>query len=413
MVIRKEKVLSLKHNQYPSEFEQNIWRETERKYLVLDGTEFEQYKPRANRITQIYLSSPEDEYGLRVREISAADGSIHYTATIKDRGVMQPGGLSRMEIETPISEQAFRYYSSDERNPRIRKERAEVADGITIDWIENHEKPIVEIEWCPTAHDTSTFLNLFSDKLQDRTGDICVDNEQLAYAGHTPDKRIAKESPTVEHILHDLMTYRSTGQKQLVIGIAGRSGSGKSTLARELRQRIKNHPQLGEDSTVMSTDDYHKGRQYLESTYGAPWTNWDDARVYDTALMARDIARYQRGETICARELDFSTIEPVLKGPLPHNNILIIEGIHAGSCDLAPYRHMFYEVQTPLSVSLGRDLKRLLTSSRKESASMSTPEERLRYMLEVGEPTYRTIERKQRNIFPETVRPLGRHALTF
>ena len=91
------------------------------------------------------------------------------------------------------------------------------------------------------------------------------------------------------------MTYRSTGQKQLVIGIAGRSGSGKSTLARELRQRIKNHPQLGEDSTVMSTDDYHKGRQYLESTYGAPWTNWDDARVYDTALMARDIARYQRG----------------------------------------------------------------------------------------------------------------------
>jgi len=96
--------------------------------------------------------------------------------------------------------------------------------------------------------------------------------------------------------------------------------------------------------------------------------------------------------------------------PLPDSTILIVEGIHAGSRHLAGQRQIFYEVATPLSVSLGRDLKRLLATNRNQAA-MKSPEERLRYIVEIGEPTYQTVDHAPRNSFSGCARPMGGQAL--
>ncbi|HMS93432.1 MAG TPA: hypothetical protein PKD28_03525 [Candidatus Saccharibacteria bacterium] len=382
--------------------------EIERKFIALDSTVFDQYRPSASRITQLYLSRPDDEYSLRLRQSVAPDGETLFIATLKDRGIVTPEGLQRVEIETPVSEAAFTHYSQGDY-PRLYKERAELCSGVTIDWIDGSDTPIIEVENADLHQSASQFLSLFSRDLLERTGHSDVDNESLAYAIYEGSLERPPEV-SVEQIIEDMLAYRSIGTQQLVVGIGGRSGSGKSTLARELQAAIAAHPELGEPAGLVSTDDYHVGKNYLETTYGAPWTNWEDARVYDTALLARDIARWREGQPIVQRYFDFTTEEPVFGDPLPDSNVLIVEGIHASSRHLADQRQMFYEVATPLSVSLGRDLKRLLATDRSQAA-MKSPEERLRYILEIGEPTYQTIDYAPRNSFSGCVRPMGQQAL--
>lgn len=381
--------------------------EIERKFIALDSSVFDQYRPAASRITQLYLSHPDDEYSLRLRKTVASDGEISFAATLKDRGVVTPEGLRRMEIETLISEAAFEQYRGKD-HPRLYKERAELCEGVSIDWIDGSDTPIVEVENADLRETASQFLSIFSNDLIERTGHSDVDNESLAYAIFEGNyERPPKVS--VDDIIKDMLAYRSVGALQLVVGIGGRSGSGKSTLAHELQAALREHPDFGEAANLVSTDDYHVGKQYLEATYGAPWTNWEDARVYDTALLASDIARWREGQPIVQRQFDFISEEPVFGDPLPDSNILIVEGIHAGSRHLAGQRQMFYEVATPLSVSLGRDLKRLIATDRSQAA-MKSPEERLRYIVEIGEPTYQTIDQAPRNSFSGCARPMGKQA---
>ena len=383
--------------------------EVERKFLALDSTIFNQYRPSASAITQLYLSHPDDEYSLRLRKTIAPDGKTSFMATLKDRGVVTPEGLTRMEIEAPISETAFETYAQRD-HPRLYKERAELCNGVSIDWIDGSDTPIIEVENAALGESTSQFLSIFSNDLIERTGHSDVDNESLAHAISEGTYEQQSEV-TAEEIIRDMIAYRSIGMNQLVISIGGRSGSGKSTLARQLQAAIREHPEFNEFANLVSTDDYHVGKKHLETTYGAPWTNWEDARVYDTALLARDIAAWREGQPVVQRHFDFTTEEPVFGEPLPKSDILIVEGIHAGSHHLAGQRQMFYEVATPLSVSLGRDLKRLLSTDRNHAA-MKSPEERLRYIIEIGEPTYQTIDHAPRNSFSGCARPLGQRALT-
>lgn len=398
-------VMSIETILHTEKIEQNKQLEIERKFIALDSTIFDQYKPLASRITQLYLSHPDDEYSLRLRKEEAQDGTnrVDYTATLKDRGSITSRGLERMEIETIIGEDTYHYYADQQKYPVIKKERVELCEGVTIDWIGGNHNPIIEVE-NPTLNESAMqFLSHFSDSLVERTGYDDVDNEKLAHnTREVPQPKHALLS--ADTILRDFDAYRSIGQQQLVIGIGGRSGSGKSTLAREIQARITE--KTGEHVALVSTDDYHRGKTYLESTYGGPWTNWEDARVYDTALLAQDIARWQTGETVHKRTFDFSTEEPTLGDPIPNSNIILVEGIHASSRDLAHLRQMYYEVPTSLAVSLGRDLKRLIDTDR-QKAAMKSPTDRLKYIIECGEPTYQTIEHAPRNVFSESARRVG------
>ena len=392
------------------EFEQKSYREIERKFIPKDAELFEQWKPLAVDIAQLYISEPEDEYSLRLRQITTSEGDERYVATTKNRGIVSHRGLERLEVETPISKEAFMDYAQSNRYPVLFKKRATVCDGVTIDWIEGIDAPLIEVENSDVFSDASDFLSKFESDLIERTGESDVDNEHLA---HMLSEHTSEREPTVsaEEIVEDILAYRSAGVQKLVIGIGGRSGSGKSTLAKELSQLIQQHPELGETPSFFSTDDYHRGRTYLETTYGAPWTNWEDARVYDTKAAAEDVKRLLSGETIPRRRFDFGKEEVVYESSIEPSDIIIIEGIHASSRDLATNRTMYYEVKTPVSVALGRDLTRLMTTDR-PSGSIANPEARLKYIIEIGEPTYQTIESAPRNVFSASVRPLGRQALS-
>ena len=392
-----------------NEFEQNTYREIERKFIPKDAELFEQWRPLAVDITQLYLSNPEDEYSLRLRHTKDQQGNETYTPTTKDRGVVSERGLERMEVETSISQESFTKYFLAEKYPRLSKHRATVCEGVTIDWIDGSDTPIIEVENCELFDDASSFLSNFESDLIERTGELDVDNENLA---HQFNKLSGERESTIstEEILNDILAYRSMGVRQLVIGIGGRSGSGKSTLSKQLAELIQQHPQLNEPSSLFSTDDYHVGRSYLESTYGAPWTNWEDARVYDTEAAASDIQKLMSGESIQRRRFDFEQEEVVFESVIEPANIIIVEGIHAASKHLAGVRTMFYEVKTPVSTALGRDLTRLMTTNR-PSDSIANPESRLKYIIEIGEPTYQEIQTAPRNVFSACIRPLGQEAL--
>lgn len=379
--------MTIEYSALSKNFEQNNLLEVEQKFIALDSSKFDRLKPYADNITQIYLSHPDDEYSLRLRQQTNHSGEVQYTATLKDRGEIAPEGLRRMEVEAAISAETFHHYLNQGNQPVVHKQRAELCEGVSIDWIEGSQTPIIEVENADLHQPASDFLSTFSDDLIERTGHGDVDNESIAYAMFEG-KIERPDSATTEEIINDLLVHRSAGIQKLVIGIGGRSGSGKSTLARELQQAIAEHPLLGEASTLVSTDDYHRGRHYLESTYRSPWTNWEDAKVYDTELLGQEIANWHKGQPLSKRYFDFATEESVVGETLPMSNILIVEGIHASSSDLTKQRHLYYEVKTPLSVSLGRDIKRLIDTDRSQAA-MKSPEERLRYILEIGELTYR------------------------
>jgi len=391
------------------EFEQNSYQEIERKFVPKNAELFEQFKPLAVDITQLYLSQPEDEYSLRLRKVVDQNGNEHYSATTKNRGTVSDRGLERLEVETPIAKESFLSYAQTGEYPILYKKRATVCNGVTIDWIEGSDTPLVEVENTDLFQDASDFLSTFESDLIERTGKPDVDNETIAHQLH---EHSTEREPTVsaEEIVKDILAYRSVGVQKLVIGIGGRSGSGKSTLAKEVSELIQQHPQLQEPTSLFSTDDYHRGKQYLEATYGAPWTNWEDARVYDTETATEDIKQLLAGEPIQKRRFDFGEEEVVYESLIEPTNIIIVEGIHASSRDLAPVRNMFYEVKTPVSVALGRDLTRLMTTNR-PSDSIANPESRLKYIIEIGEPTYQTIESAPRNVFASCIRPLGKEAL--
>lgn len=114
-------------------------------------------------------------------------------------------------------------------------------------------------------------------------------------------------------------------QGPLTIHIGGRSGSGKSIIVREVRTQLDT---CGLRSTVISTDDYHRGTSWLqEYNAGEPGPNWDDPIVYDTATMARDLELLRTGQPIYARSIDWTVAEPVLTGTIEPTDVIIIEGI--------------------------------------------------------------------------------------
>lgn len=396
-------------------FERNSYREIEKKFIPCNAGLFDRFREDATHITQLYLSHPDDEYNLRLRQKIMPDGETHYSATLKDRGTLTEYGLSRLEVEVPIAEETFARYAQDETLPRLSKERAEPFDGVSIDWIEGSSTPIIEIEGIGTHEEAALFYQHLVNQLIERTGQPDVDNESLAYARHDNNEHRLSPPITADDVLADINAYHRAGYEQLVLSIAGRSGSGKTTLANDVEDQLLADTGLG--ALRLSTDDYHVGKRYLEATYGTPWTNWEAAEVYDTAALARDIQRLQAGETITRHMFDFASEEPVVKDQVAlkrPTDVIIVEGIHAGSPDLAGIRQMHYQLPTSLATSLGRDIIKRFHAHDRGNASIASPEARLRYILEIGERSYVDMPQPPRNVFSASVRSaLGATAIRY
>lgn len=365
------------------EFEQNPNREREKKYLPLFPESLERFRPQAVPIEQIYLSHPDELFTLRLRE-TIQDGELVYSATLKDVGQMTEHGLDRLEIETGISPETYAYYRQ-ENIPTIRKMRAEPYRNIVIDWFEDGH---VQVE---SEHPISwiSFLEqhrLMEQTFVDTTGDRQSDNEwraHLTYRKLHNGEEAFQILPDIDapHIAKDLLT-RNSNYYQTIATIVGRSGSGKSTLIREVQSILH---QNGGQSIVLSTDDYHRGKTWLENYKGGPWTEWDAPIVYDLEALQKDIETLQQGKTITRRQFDFQTEEPIVTGLIDPAPFILIEGIYAGDISFDKLADLRYELPTPLATCIGRRLLRDLS----ERPQFADPEKSLRYILEQAEPAYR------------------------
>lgn len=270
------------------EFEQKLPFETERKFVPIFPEQLEVFRPQARPIEQFYLSHPSEDFSLRLRETFNSDGALRYQATLKSAGKIDEGGLKRLEVESEqLSQELYNFYRSDD-TPIIRKLRAEPLPGVTIDFFEDGQ---VRVE----SEDDWSWLQFTAehgDQFVEITGDHFADNEWLAHLsfrrandGHEALKPV--QDISVDDIVSEVLKKRS--EQPVILHIAGRSGSGKSTIVRKLQEQLHQHEI---SSTVLSTDDYHRGASALECyNNGQPWQNWDDPFVYDTATMATCIGR--------------------------------------------------------------------------------------------------------------------------
>ncbi len=364
-----------------SEFEQKLPHEIEQKFIPIFPEQLEVYRSSGWPIEQFYLSHPSESFSLRMRE-EFKNGELTYEATLKDTGRVTADGIARMEITTAITPDLYQLYRSPE-TPVLRKVRAEPLPGVTIDF---YDDGAVQVESESPAN-WREFVRLHGDTFVEVTGDRSSDNEwkaHLSFRRNNSGTEALKPAADLasRDIINDILVASKPGEPT-VVHIAGRSGSGKSTIVREIQSEMSG---LGIESIVLSTDDYHRGNTWLtQYNGGEPWTKWDDAVVYDTAAMAVDLAELRAGRPIWQRTIDFSVCEPKIVGALQPAPVVIIEGIYAGSADIASSDSLGYEMTTPLATCVGRRLLRDL----RERPQFADPVASLEYMLREAEPAYR------------------------
>lgn len=386
------------------------YAETETKLFVTNPEAFLHYRDQAITIEQCYVSTPEDEFSLRVRKTYLSDGAT-YSAELKDRGRMNEGAVTRTEIPvSDLSETAFEYYAQHPLTTPLIQHRAYITPEMTIDFIDGFAHPIIEIE-TPDAARRNELLMTLEGVAVDVTETGLANKEQIAYSLNGPEKRKPLESldAFTDRVAREMVAHYVSGKNQVVVGLTGMSGSGKTTVTNLIKTKLTQ--QFGEsfDPVIVSTDDYHRGKTKLEAMNGGPWTEWDDPRTYDTEALAHDLRSLSNGSAINGRHFDFETEEPIIDQEIHPSPFVIVEGLYAGSNDLVEVRDLHFELPTTISTSVGRDVRRLIIENRANRA-FPTAESRLKYQLEVAVPLYLSQERPKRNSFNASCRPMAARA---
>jgi|GEM_PF-1743977 len=374
------------------------------------------YKENAEPIEQIYLSNPGDEFSLRVRRIGTG-ATERFTATLKDRGEIVDGALRRTEVETAISPELFHYYQAMGL-PRLSKSRAVIADGVHVDFYENNTTPaIVEVEHADAElrSETVALVEELGGPLVNQSDNVAITNEALAhqqYAERSLEKVPRKPESLdafTHRVLGEMIAQYTIGKNQVVVGLTGMSGSGKTTVTRGLQERIVELFGESYAPIVVSTDDYHFGKTALEARYGAPYTEWDSPKTYNTEELAADLALLAEGHPLIKRHFDFETEEPVFDEEVAPSPFVIVEGLYASSKDLHNVRDLHFELPTSIATSVGRDIRRLIIENRANRV-FPTPESRLKYQIETALPLYLEQGKPERKAFSASVRPLAERA---
>lgn len=365
------------------EFDQFLPIETERKFSPAfpERLSFLKNHDTATAIEQVYLSSPDEPFSLRLREYTDNQGLLAYEATLKDRGELSDEGLRRLEVTTPVSPELYEYYTSAEV-PRLKKIRAEPFPGVTIDF---YEDGTVQVE----SEDPDQWQNYkeqFGGDFIDVTGLPQADNEHRAHVLHGARNEEGYSWPTelaATQIVEDILAGSEPSALPKIVHIGGRSGSGKSTIVREVLSELRN---AGLSSALLSTDDYHRGAKWLtHHNDGEPWTHWDERVVYDLESVQLDLRKLLAGSPIEKRVIDWTIVEPYVESVQNPADTIIVEGIYATDPSITSENDLTYTLPTPLATCVGRRLLRDI----KERPQFSDPALSLLYMLEEAEPAYR------------------------
>jgi uridine kinase len=187
------------------------------------------------------------------------------------------------------------------------------------------------------------------------------------------------------------------------------SGSGKTTVTTTLQERIVELFGEKYKPVVLSSDDYHFGKKFLNEKYGAPYKDWDAARTYNTSLLATDIGWLQKGLHILKNRFDFDSQEPVFDKEVTPSPFIIIEGLYAASKDLENVLDIHEKLPTTIGTSVERDLRRLVIDTRAND-EFPDPESRLKYLIESAIPEYMSQVFPERKRFSESSRPMAKRA---
>jgi uridine kinase len=131
----------------------------------------------------------------------------------------------------------------------------------------------------------------------------------------------------------------SHGGRGLIVGVAGGSGSGKSTVAHGIVRALG--PEL---ATVIDMDGYYRDFFQL-SAERLKEVNWDHPDSLDLELLATDLERLGRGESIAKPCYDFTAHRRrVNRERVEPHAVIIVEGILLfvdervrAACDLKVY----------------------------------------------------------------------------
>jgi uridine kinase len=387
--------------------------EIEKTLVPINPADFEAYRSGATPIEQVSLDEYGEDFQLRVRCEYTPDGPV-YTAAIKDKGVIREiegqTVLDRLELEVPISESAYSFYSSQPHFPKLRQLRAQIAPGLTVDFVEG-EDPQIELETSNNI-ERAALMSLVEGKVIDRTGDHTLNKNYIAHKHANFERRYNGEPLEVfaKKTAHEMIAQYVTGRNQVVVGLSGMSGSGKTTASQAMSDYIGKL--FGEKfrPIVISTDDYHFGKAYLEKEYGAPYSDWDHHRTYNIAEMAADLARLAEGIPLIKRHFDFSSQEPVFDEEVPPSPFVIVEGLFAGSPDLADVRTLHRILPTGPATCVGRDLVRMGIEKSRAEGPFPTRKKRFAYLMEQVIPAFLSQEYPEKERFSESIRPMAERA---
>lgn len=375
--------MSIENIQIGKEFDYNLPREVERKFMPLFPEQLEAYRADAYPIEQFYLSHPDEPFSLRFRE-ELQHGQLEYTATLKSAGEVSPDGLDRVELIVPIASSLYESYK-DATTPIIRKLRAEPLPGVTIDFFEDES---IQLE-SEHPENWQQFIDRHGDVFVETTHDQMSSNEWRAHltfrrANEGKEALAPMADLDTDVIISDILRSHTTHPgSPVMLHIGGRSGSGKSTIVRDLQSKLEAYATR---PLVISTDDYHRGTSWLVNYNGGePWTKWDDEIVYDLETMRGDIEQLMQGNAIQARSFDWTTAEPRYDGPVLPQPVIIVEGIYANSPTISLPDNLHYEMTTGFATCVGRRLLRDL----RERPEFADPEKSLHYMLSEAEIAYR------------------------
>lgn len=385
------------------------YTEIETKLLVTNPEAFAHYREQAVTIEQQYLSSPEDEFSLRVRKTYLPDGPL-FSAELKNRGRINDGALSRTEISVKnLTEEAYEYYARSPLATPIIQHRAYITPEMSIDFIDGFPHPIIEIETDDPAR-RAKLLESLEGSATDVTESGLAYKERIAHSLKSQERMpVESLDGFTDRVTREMVAHYVSGKNQVVVGLTGMSGSGKTTVTQLITEKLTNEFGDTFKPLRLSTDDYHRGKTKLEAINGGPWTNWDDPRTYDTEALAHDLAQLSKGLPIYGRHFDFATEEPIIDSETTTSPFVLVEGLYAGSSDLEEVRHLHFELPTSIATSVGRDARRLIIENRANRA-FPTPESRLKYQLEVALPLYLSQERPRRNSFSASCRPMAERA---
>lgn len=363
------------------------YREVERKYLLGESEMADipswLFVGSAQPVEQYYLNHHSEPYELRMRKIQL-DGVAAHLATIK-----KGHPPDRLEMETIINPSTYEHWMSAKTTEILQKTRQTVAFASghwALDRFADIDLTILEAEGDVPLPDFA----------RDVTDDIQYTNYRLSQVNGVdivmlPDSLKESSSREVEltHIRSLIEHRRQRIERPIIIGICGATASGKTTVAADLAAPY------GAEAVVVGQDDYYHGVDRMRDLHGHQYeVNFDDPASLNSPLLAAHLKQLRANKPVERPTYsmvtsnptgDFTAIDPI------NTPIIFVEGIHALDPKLKNLYDLSIYVDAPLATRVGRRLERDHAEGRSY-----TPEDNLRYLMEVAEPTYRPYAEAQK-----------------